>query len=542
MARPVPSQGVPFRLAQLAYARPNVPNTAQRVNLASGVRDVRIGDSGAALPAMALGRAGQQFGQTIERVADKRANAPFRLAQLESVELDNKIRRAELSQLERQTPEGMGVAMERLGEEVSALSDLDPSVPTLNDLNDLNIPDVDGMDELSGMMMMDGVPEVSDGIDLTTPEGVDNVLNGISSYEGIIRKQYGETSQEADHIAIMKQGIVPQLQQKKAGLTERQRRKRAIEQAEVSRMDRIRTGITPRKVWDIYAASTDTPTAEGYVEFQSLAKSQYPNAFGPSYDEDFALQATRSSGAFIPDDNAWPQTEEAYKEALKNDYNRMGELRESNASANKIQAGLSEVEGLLRSGEFDTGGLLPVAQAKLVKWLGIEGEFTRNAQLFDAIINRLTPVMRQGMPGAASDRDVAMFRASLPSMWNSVDGNLEILKNLNKAFSRIDETLGFYESAAGKIPLYQAERLAKEYSELYPMFDRQKGGSLAPTNNGRYVPGLEGELQLVPSLMEYYQLKNAPVLSTRAEEREYLQIAPSGSTYIDAAGHWNTVQ
>lgn len=48
------------------------------------------------------------------------------------------------------------------------------------------------------------------------------------------------------------------------------------------------------------------------------------------------------------------------------------------------------------------------------------------------IINRLTPRQRQGMPGAASDRDVAMFRGSLPGLNVVGDANSRIIRNLER--------------------------------------------------------------------------------------------------------------
>jgi len=49
-----------------------------------------------------------------------------------------------------------------------------------------------------------------------------------------------------------------------------------------------------------------------------------------------------------------------------------------------------------------------------------------------AIINRLTPRQRQGMPGAASDRDVAMFRGSLPNLQRVGPANSQIIRNLER--------------------------------------------------------------------------------------------------------------
>ena len=62
---------------------------------------------------------------------------------------------------------------------------------------------------------------------------------------------------------------------------------------------------------------------------------------------------------------------------------------------------------------------------------GIGGEGVGKLQAFNSLIDRMTPRMRQGLPGAASERDVAMFKNSLPSLWNSADGNDIILNTLS---------------------------------------------------------------------------------------------------------------
>lgn len=50
----------------------------------------------------------------------------------------------------------------------------------------------------------------------------------------------------------------------------------------------------------------------------------------------------------------------------------------------------------------------------------------------DAIRDRLTPRQRQGMPGAASDRDVSMFRGSLPGLHRTGPSNSNIIRGLER--------------------------------------------------------------------------------------------------------------
>jgi flagellar protein FlgJ len=83
----------------------------------------------------------------------------------------------------------------------------------------------------------------------------------------------------------------------------------------------------------------------------------------------------------------------------------------------------AELEGV--SGKFPTGTWRGMAAR-----MGIPVEGRTELQVIGSMIDRLTPTQRQGLPGAASDRDIAMFRGSLPSLLNTADGNRTILRNL----------------------------------------------------------------------------------------------------------------
>lgn len=72
------------------------------------------------------------------------------------------------------------------------------------------------------------------------------------------------------------------------------------------------------------------------------------------------------------------------------------------------------------------GGILTGMSGRLARY-GIGGENVSDLQAADALINKLIPTQRQAGSGSMSDRDVEMFRASLPSLWNTPEGNQKIL-------------------------------------------------------------------------------------------------------------------
>lgn len=67
----------------------------------------------------------------------------------------------------------------------------------------------------------------------------------------------------------------------------------------------------------------------------------------------------------------------------------------------------------------DTGGMMAMPGAGTVR-----GAFDADTRRFMALTDQLTPAMRQGLPGAASDRDVAMFRGAAPSIDKPREANI----------------------------------------------------------------------------------------------------------------------
>lgn len=108
------------------------------------------------------------------------------------------------------------------------------------------------------------------------------------------------------------------------------------------------------------------------------------------------------------------------------------------------------------------GGFLGNAQAAAVR-LGIKiGPNVSAVEAADAILNRLTPAQRQGMPGAASDRDVQMFRAALPSLGQSKEGQKIIMDTMEGlAQYKLAQAQIAQQARTGKIKPEQAmEQLA----------------------------------------------------------------------------------
>lgn len=89
-----------------------------------------------------------------------------------------------------------------------------------------------------------------------------------------------------------------------------------------------------------------------------------------------------------------------------------------------------------------------------------------------AITNRLTPAMRQGMPGAASDRDVAMFRGATVGIGNTKAINDALVTGMSTMIENSDDRLDFMrEYLRVNKHLEGAEAYWKQYLEDNPIFD-----------------------------------------------------------------------
>jgi hypothetical protein len=114
-----------------------------------------------------------------------------------------------------------------------------------------------------------------------------------------------------------------------------------------------------------------------------------------------------------------------------------------------------------------------------------------------SITNKLTPAMRNGLPGAASDRDVAMFRGATVGLDKPLEANQNI-RDAAKAFAgRSGDYLAFLETyAAKKGTLLGSTEIWKNYVDTHPLFGgiRKDGSPIVNKNTPwRAVISLGGE-------------------------------------------------
>jgi hypothetical protein len=97
-----------------------------------------------------------------------------------------------------------------------------------------------------------------------------------------------------------------------------------------------------------------------------------------------------------------------------------------------------------------------------------------------SITSKLTPAMRNGLPGAASDKDVAMFKNSTVGIDKPYEANQAIGKSVKALTGRVGDHVAFLE-AYGKAngSLLGSQELWKKYVDDHPLFaGLDKNGAL----------------------------------------------------------------
>jgi hypothetical protein len=148
------------------------------------------------------------------------------------------------------------------------------------------------------------------------------------------------------------------------------------------------------------------------------------------------------------------------KDANKYLVERLGGMMDNMDSARSKQIQLQTLDKLLSESPTGFAGA-----AK--NWLGnfgIETEGLDNIQAANAIINQLVPQQRPAGSGPMSDKDLEMFKASLPRLINTPEGNRKIMETL--------KMINNYEMEIGRI----AE--SAMYGELTPQEARERMKSL----------------------------------------------------------------
>jgi len=169
-------------------------------------------------------------------------------------------------------------------------------------------------------------------------------------------------------------------------------------------------------------------------------------------------------------------------------------------TAEGAKAELDRVTALLNSG-MATGPF--VGRAKKLGQYVIPGdELATQVGTFEQVANKLIPTMRQGMPGAASDRDVAMFAKATIGIDKTPEVNKKIIDQAQAVNRRISDKADFLAAYVNAYGDAQGAQVAwDKYVNDTPLFD-DNGAPLPYKTYAEYFGAAqEGQGATAPSGM-----------------------------------------
>lgn len=162
------------------------------------------------------------------------------------------------------------------------------------------------------------------------------------------------------------------------------------------------------------------------------------------------------------------EQEEMYKTNQKLFETNAAKLAATEGNADQMMADLKRFKEL--NEETDTGPMLAIPGGQL-----LGKQFSANLQEMDSITSRLAPVFRNGLPGAASDADIRMFKNAGPEITKDkvvndarADAMLEATQNAKDKGQFMRDFFAIHGHTQG------ADAKWKEYLEANPIFKHGK--------------------------------------------------------------------
>ena len=236
-------------------------------------------------------------------------------------------------------------------------------------------------------------------------------------------------------------------------------------------------------------------TAEGVYSINAdgskgVRVAAAPSQFGYPQGNVLASEQPQQTGGIPAGSAPWaglPIKEQAkMQQSVYKDASKMLEKNRQSLVANKIMSDsfkrfkyLNEKQDKEAESEYfgtKTGSLLDRMP------LGGLPSFDPDKIEMEKISSLLTPQMRQGMPGAASDRDVAMFANATVGINTPKEINDSLIAGMNARFENANDRQAFMEEFLSQNRhLNGAEQEWRGYLEANPIFDPD------PAKEGQYV-------------------------------------------------------
>lgn len=198
--------------------------------------------------------------------------------------------------------------------------------------------------------------------------------------------------------------------------------------------------ITGHVISDLRDAQTP-PTSTDITEFE-YAKG---NGFEGTLQE--WILAKRQAGAASTNVSVGGASSEFDKVFDKRNAEMFAGILETSAGTTAKLAQIDQLGALLENSPTGASAALQ----RFAGNMGINSEGLDNLQSVEAIINKMVPAQREAGSGPMSDRDLEMFKQSLPRLINTPEGNRQIVARMRG--------LAEYEQAQGAIALKVAQKI-----------------------------------------------------------------------------------
>lgn len=223
-------------------------------------------------------------------------------------------------------------------------------------------------------------------------------------------------------------------------------------------------------------------------ELDRVNQERARNGQAPISAEDWIRQsqATKSTK---------PTADETFSsEAAKTQAKSFDTVQTNGFTAQKTIGQVNELEKALATAP---GGFLGAFQQFAINNGVKVGENASQLEYAQALINQLIPAQRPAGSGAMSDGDVAMFRASVPNLINTPEGNRLIIGTM-RAIAQYDVALGQIAGRAlsGEISRAEANRLMMELGNPIDEF-RRASASLTGGKTGNSIMGASVDGQVI---------------------------------------------
>jgi hypothetical protein len=166
------------------------------------------------------------------------------------------------------------------------------------------------------------------------------------------------------------------------------------------------------------------------------------------------------------------------------------EYEQATQEIRKRREGLGEAKNLSNSAtrfstlleQQPTGGAL----RQLPGSGTIEGTFSPAIREMNSIVDRITPLMRQGLPGAASERDTKMFRGAAFGTDKDSQTNKNLILGLQMHYQTNAQQVEFLEAYVSAHGHLRGSTIAwREYLEANPIYDTQSTPQILQLNPSR---------------------------------------------------------